>query len=140
MHEFFFGCRWYLVRNRRCTVTTDSHLPNRNTKPNKHGTFCNLLIKIVLKFIYLKQIGQLKAAPWRKRSRVRVSVSPFGFYDGRNGSWADFSRSLPRYPLPQISFHYFYTLISVISFHFISFAPAMVSEAWSIGILAIHIP
>ena len=69
------------------------------------------------------------AASWRKRldarlpplgSRVRVSVPPYGFRDGRNGVWVGFSRGFFRFPLPQISFHHFSTLISAISFHFIS--------------------
>ena len=65
-------------------------------------------------------------ATWRKRldarlpplgSRVRVSVTPCGFRGGRNGAWVDFSRGFPRFPLPQISFHYFSTLTSSILFH-----------------------
>ena len=69
------------------------------------------------------------AASWRKRlgarlpplgSRVRVSVTPCGFRGGRNGVWVGFSRGFSRFPLPQISFHHFTTLISSISFHFIS--------------------
>ena len=71
----------------------------------------------------------LMAASWRKRlgarlpplgSRVRVSVTPCGFRDGRNGDWIGFSRGFSRFPLPQISFHHFSPLISSISFHFIS--------------------
>ena len=53
-------------------------------------------------------------------SRVRVSVPPCGFRGGRNGVWVGFSRGFSRFPLPQISFHHFSTLISSISFHFIS--------------------
>ena len=34
--------------------------------------------------------------------------------------WVGFSRGFSRFPLPQISFHHFSTLISSISFHFIS--------------------
>ena len=52
-------------------------------------------------------------------SRVRVSVTPCGFRGGRNGVWVGFSRSFSRFPLPQISFHHFSTLISSISFHLI---------------------
>ena len=37
-----------------------------------------------------------------------------------NGVWVGFSRGSSRFPLPQISFHHFSTLISSISFHFIS--------------------
>ena len=68
-------------------------------------------------------------ASWRKRlgahlaplgSRVRVSVTPCGFRGGRNGVWVGFSRGFSRLSLPQISFHHFSTLISSISFHFIS--------------------
>ena len=71
----------------------------------------------------------LLAASWRKRlgarlpplgSRVRVLVSPCGFRDGRNGIWVGYSRGFSRFPLPQISFHHFSTLISSISFHFVS--------------------
>ena len=70
-----------------------------------------------------------KAASWRKRlgarlpplgSRVRVSVTHCGFRGGRNGVWVGFSRGFSRFPPPQISFHHFSTLISSISFHFIS--------------------
>ena len=67
-------------------------------------------------------------ASWRKRldaslpplgSRVRFSVTPFGFRGGRNGVCVDFSRGFSRFPLPQISFHHISTLIS--PFRFISF-------------------
>ena len=67
------------------------------------------------------------AASWRKRldarlpplgSRVRVSVPPCAFCGGRNGVWVAFSPGFSRFPLPQISFHHFSTLISSISFHF----------------------
>ena len=73
-------------------------------------------------FYYTKQ-----AASWRKRlgarlpplgSRVCVSVSPCGFRGGWNGVWVGFSRGFSSFPLPQISFHHFSTLISSISFHF----------------------
>ena len=47
------------------------------------------------------------------------SVSPCGFRGGRNEVWVGFSRGFSRFPLPQISFHHFSTLISSISFHFI---------------------
>ena len=76
-----------------------------------------------------KQIILELAASWRKRlgarlpplgSRVRVSVPLCGFRGGRNGVWVGFSRDFSRFPLPQISFHHFSTLISSISFHFIS--------------------
>ena len=43
------------------------------------------------------------------------------------------------FPLSQISFHNFPTLISFVSFHFISSDPVVVRQAWSAGILAIHI-
>ena len=70
-----------------------------------------------------------RAASWRKRlgarlpplgSRVRVSVPSCGFRGGRNGVWVGFSRGFSRFPLLQISFHHFSTLLSSISFHFIS--------------------
>ena len=69
-----------------------------------------------------------EAASWRKRlgarlpplgSRVRVLVPPRGFRGGRNGVWVGFSRGFSRFPLPQISFDHFSTLISSISFHVI---------------------
>ena len=53
-------------------------------------------------------------------SRVCILVPPCGFRGGRNGVWVGFSRGFSRFPLPQISFHHFSTLISSISFHFIS--------------------
>ena len=71
----------------------------------------------------------LLAASWCKRlgarlpplgSRVRDSATPCGFRGGRNGVWVGFSRGFSRFPLPQISVHHFSTLISSISFHFIS--------------------
>ena len=49
-----------------------------------------------------------------------VSVTPCGFHGGRNGVWVGFSRGFSRFPLPQISFHHFSTLISSVSFHFTS--------------------
>ena len=49
-----------------------------------------------------------------------ISVTPCGFRGGRNGVWVGFSRGFSRFPLPQISFHHFSTLISSISFHIIS--------------------
>ena len=69
------------------------------------------------------------AASWHKRldahlpplgSRVHVSIPPSGFRGGRNRVWVGFSRGFSHFPLPQISFHHFSTLISSISFHFIS--------------------
>ena len=42
------------------------------------------------------------------------------FRGGRNGVWVGFSRGFSRFPLSQLSFHHFSTLISSISFHFIS--------------------
>ena len=54
------------------------------------------------------------------------------------GIYVGFSRCFSRFPLPHISFHHFSTLISFISFHFISSAPVMVRQAWSVGILPIH--
>ena len=71
-------------------------------------------------------------------SRVRVLVPPYGFRGGRNGVWVGFSRGFSRFPLPQVSFHHFSTLISYISFHFIR--PCMVRQAWSAGTLATHAP
>ena len=53
-------------------------------------------------------------------SRVCVSVSPCGFRCGWNGVWVGFSRGFSHFPLPQISFRHFSTLISSISFHFSS--------------------
>ena len=53
-------------------------------------------------------------------SRVRFSVTPWGFRGGRNGVRVGFSRGFSRFPLPQSSFHHFSTLISSISFYFIS--------------------
>ena len=40
-----------------------------------------------------------------------------------------FPRVFPVFPLPQISFHQFSTLISLISFHLISSAPVMVHQS-----------
>ena len=74
------------------------------------------------------QFEHMQATSWHKRlgarlpplgSRVRVSVTPCGFRGGWNGVWVGFSRGFSRFPLPQISFHLFSTLIASISFHFI---------------------
>ena len=71
----------------------------------------------------------MEAASWCKRlgarlpplgSRVRVSVTPCGFRGVQNGVWVGFSWGFSHFPLPQISFHHFSTLISSILFHFIS--------------------
>ena len=53
-------------------------------------------------------------------SRARVSSTLCGFRGERNGVWVGFSRGFSFFPLPQISFHHFSTLISSISFHSIS--------------------
>ena len=93
---------------------------------NSHWNKCTRLV-LYMSFLYgNKDI-------WRPRgarrlgarlpplgSRVRVSVTPCRFRGGRNGVWVGFSRGFSRFPLPQISFHHFSTLISSISFHFIS--------------------
>ena len=77
----------------------------------------------------MDDITWTEAASWRKRlgarlpplgSRVRFSVTPCGFRGGRNGVWVGFSRGFSCFPLPQILFHHFSTLISSILFHFIS--------------------
>ena len=79
--------------------------------------------------IQIASIIDREAASWRMQlcvrlpplgSRVRVSVTPCGFRGGRNGVWVGYSRGVSRFPLPQISFHHFSTLISSISFHFIN--------------------
>ena len=62
----------------------------------------------------------VRHSPPTAGSRVRVSLTPCGFRGGRNGVWVGFSRGFSRFLLPQISFHHFSTLISSISFHFIS--------------------
>ena len=87
----------------------------------------------------------METSPWRKRlvvrlllvvSQVRVSVTPWVFRGGRNGDLVGFPRGSSRFPLPQISFHHFPTLISFNSFHFI---PSLtVRQVWSAGILAKH--
>ena len=69
-----------------------------------------VLLIVLESFIHTPPLG----------SRVRVSVTPCGFCGGRNGVWVGFLRGFSRFPLPQISFHHFSTLISSISFHFIS--------------------
>ena len=84
---------------------------------------CSLVISLLIVIIKLNTV-----ASWHKRlgthlpllgSRVRISVTQSGFRGGRNGVWEGFSRGFSRFPLPQISFHHFSTLISSISFHFI---------------------
>ena len=51
--------------------------------------------------------------------RVLASVTQCGFRDGWNSVWLGFLRDFSRFPLTQISFHYFSILVSFISFHFI---------------------
>ena len=84
---------------------------------------------------------------WRKRlavrlpplgSRVRVSVTPCGFRGGRNEVWVGFSWGFSHFPLLQISFHHFSTLISSISFHFIT--PCDGASVVVAGTLATHGP
>ena len=80
---------------------------------------------------------------------VRRSPPTAGFPSSRLGhsmwvSWwtkrglGKFSRGFSRFPLPQISFHHFSTLIS--SIRSISSALVMVRQAWSADTLAIHGP
>ena len=80
-------------------------------------------------FSILMYFKTREAASWHKRlgarlpplgSQVRVSVTPCGFRGGRNGIWVGFSQGFSHFPLPAISFLHFSTLISYISFHFIS--------------------
>ena len=71
---------------------------------------------------------------YRLEFRVRISVIPCGF---RGGDRVRFPRGFSRFPLPQISFHYFSTVISFISFRFISSAFVMVRHDWATNILAI---
>ena len=73
-------------------------------------------------------------------SRIRVSFTPFGFRGGQNRAWVDFSQTSFSFSLPQIWFHYFFTLILFILFHFLSSAPVMLRQAWSAGIFAIQRP
>ena len=49
-------------------------------------------------------------------SRVCISVTPCWYSGGQNGIWVGFSRGFSRFPLPNISFHHFSTLL----FYFIS--------------------
>ena len=44
-------------------------------------------------------------------------MTPCRFRDGQNGFWVGFSQGFSQFPLPQISFHHFSILISVISLH-----------------------
>ena len=74
------------------------------------------------------------------RSRVRISVIPCVFRGGRNRACESFSRGFPCFLLSQISFHHFSTLISITTFHFISSAPVMMRQEWSVGIVANHRP
>ena len=87
------------------------------------------------------------SAPWLKRldtrlppllgSRVRVSVTPCLFRGGRNGVWVGFSWRFFRFSLPKCSFHHFSTVITFMSFHFISSSTVMVHQTWSAGIFAV---
>ena len=76
--------------------------------------------------LYHGIISVTAAAPLHKRldarlprlgSLVRVSVTSCGFCCGWNGVWVGLSLGFSRFPLAQISFHHFFTLISFISFH-----------------------
>ena len=109
-------------------------IPLHKTPKFAYFLFSIQLYWALIDFNYLMQLcfvcenRRKMAASWRKRLgarlpplgyRVRVSVPPCGFHGGRNGVWVGFSRGFSRFPLPQISFHHFSTLISFISFHFI---------------------
>ena len=68
------------------------------------------------------------AAPWCKQlyahlpplgSQVCVFITPCGFCGGQNRVWVGFSWGFSRFPLPQISFHFFSIHIHFVSFHFI---------------------
>ena len=50
----------------------------------------------------------------------RVIYTHMPSFSGQNEVWVGFSLGFSRFPLPQISFHHFSTLLSSISFHFIS--------------------
>ena len=75
--------------------------------------------RISLSIMIIKIIS-LQAKCWRalKPHTCYSSVTTCGFCGGRNGVWEGFSRGFSHFPLPQISFHHFSTLISSISFHF----------------------
>ena len=56
--------------------------------------------------------------PDNRRIRVCVFVTPCGGFPGRwNGVWVGFSRGFSRFPLPQVSFHYFSPHVLLILFH-----------------------
>ena len=78
--------------------------------------------------VFIPHIPLIRAASWRKRlatrlpplgSRVCILVPPCGFRGGRNEVWVGFSWGFSCFPLPQISFNHFSTLISSISLNFI---------------------
>ena len=77
-----------------------------------------------------------------RRSPPTAGVPSSGLGPSMWVSWwtvrglGSFSRGFSRFPLPQISFHHFSTLISSISF--ISSALVMVRQAWSAGTFATH--
>ena len=57
-------------------------------------------------------------------SRLDYSITHYSITrNERNGVWVGSSRVFPRVLLPPISFHYFSTFSSLISFHFISSSP-----------------
>ena len=87
------------------------------------------------------------AAPWSKcQSLASYRLGPeftsrslyMGLVVDKSEFGLIFLGVSPVFPLPHISFDHFSTLISVISFLFMSSAPVMVSQAWWVGILAIH--
>ena len=63
--------------------------------------------------------GPVAQADRRSCSAAGVPSSCLGLSLWISWSQGRFSRGFSRFPLPQISFHYFSTLISSISFHFI---------------------
>ena len=73
-------------------------------------------------FIYLKG-GLVAQAVRRSPPTTGVPSSRLGHSmwvsSWTKGVWVGFSRGFSRFPLPQISFHHFSTLISSISLHFI---------------------
>ena len=113
------------VQRKACTLSVNSNMEQICHKMMKHYF---LVLNSTAHTLFSLYIWCNEAASWRKRldaslpplgSWVRISVPPCGFRGGRNRVWVGFSRGFSRFPLLQILFHHFFTLISSISFHFI---------------------
>ena len=97
----------------------------------------NVLYLAMVALIVCVNILLFISNSWRLRgarlpplwSVVGFSVTPCGFRGSRIAVWVGFSLDFSRFPLPQISFYHFSTLISLIYLFFLSSSSLMVRQA-----------